>query len=219
MLKIGHRGASGHNAENTIASFQKAIDLGCNGIELDVHRCKTDEIVVIHDNSINRTTNATGLVQQLTLHELRQHNIPTLIEVLDLVNNKLLVNIEIKNRDCTTQVAEIINHYVHNKNWKYSNLLVSSFDWPCLMQIAHYNNQILTAVLTAKNFNEAFDFAKTIKAHAINAQYKLLNQENVTLAHQNNFKIFAWTVNDLSDIEKIKVLKIDGIISDFVDRL
>ena len=95
MLVIAHRGASGNLPENTLAAFQKAIELGAEMIELDVHLCKTRELVVIHDAHVNRTTDGHGLVSHKTLSELQKLNagngekIPTLQEVFDLVNGKL----------------------------------------------------------------------------------------------------------------------------------
>ena len=89
MLKIGHRGAKGYVAENTLASFQKAIDLQVDGIELDVHVSRDGEIMVIHDETIDRTTSAKGFVKNLSSNELQFYGIPTLLEVLDLINNNL----------------------------------------------------------------------------------------------------------------------------------
>ena len=122
FLHIGHKGAAGYAPENTLASFQKALDLGVDMIELDVHKSKSGEIVVIHDDTVDKITNGKGKVGELTLKELkkldvhfgsetkltrpmsgaeqiRKEKIPTLKEVLDLVNGKIKINIEIKARD------------------------------------------------------------------------------------------------------------------------
>ncbi|MBC7557643.1 MAG: glycerophosphodiester phosphodiesterase, partial [Chryseobacterium sp.] len=99
MLKIAHRGAKGYAPENTLFAFQKAIDLGCDAIELDVHLSLEGELVVIHDEKINRTTNGTGFVNQLLTKELKtflideKHEIPTLKEILDITDRKCIVNI------------------------------------------------------------------------------------------------------------------------------
>ena len=220
MFKIGHRGAKGYVAENTLASFQKAIDLGCDGIELDVHCCKSGEIVVIHDYTIDRTTFGTGFVKNLTLTELKKYEIPTLEEVLNLIDNHILVDIELKSNDCVKKVMKIINHYIEFKNWSPINFLISSFDWNNLSEITLYNYyNINIAVITEKSIEKTLEIAKKIKVFAIIPNYKLLNQENVTLLKENGFKIYTWTVNEIADIEKMKKLNVDGIISDFLDRI
>lgn len=220
MLKIGHRGAKGYVAENTLASFQKAIDLGCDGIELDVQCCKSGKIVVIHDFTIDRTTLGTGFVKDLTLAELKKYKIPTLEDVLDLINNHLIVNIELKSNDCVEKVMKIINQYIEFKNWSPTNFLISSFDWDNLDKITQYNHyEVKTGVITENSIEKALRFAKIINAFAIIPNYKLLNQESVTLLKENGFKIFTWTVNEIADIEKMKSLNVDGIISDFLDRI
>lgn len=219
MLKIGHRGAKGHVAENTIASFQKAIDLGCDGVELDVHICQSGEVVVIHDDSIDRTTTAKGSVKDLNFSELHQHQIPSLLSVLDLINNRICVNIEIKSADCAQKILDITDYYIRKKNWNTNNFIISSFNWTILSAIYQGNPKLKIAVLTADSIEKAVNFAKKINAFAINPYYELLNQDNVTLMHQNGFKIFAWTVNELSAIEKMKCLLIDAIISDYPERI
>ena len=104
LLKISHRGACGYEPENTLASFKKAIEINADMIELDVHVCKTGEVVVIHDEKVNRTTNGKGYVSQKNLESLKKldagkgKKIPTLIEVLDLVNKRVKVNIELKGK-------------------------------------------------------------------------------------------------------------------------
>ena len=96
ILKIGHRGAKGYEPENTLISFQKAIDLNVDGIELDVHLSSDGEIMVIHDETIDRTTNGKGFVKPLYCIGIKKIEIPTLTEVLDLINQKCFINIELK---------------------------------------------------------------------------------------------------------------------------
>src|ERR1700691_2371330 len=99
MLVIAHRGASGYEPENTLASFKKALEIGVDGIELDVHLSKDGNVMVIHDSWVNRTTNGIGRVENKTLKELQKldagngEKIPTLQEVLDVINRKVLINI------------------------------------------------------------------------------------------------------------------------------
>ena len=112
MHKIGHRGAKAYVAENTLASFQKAIDLGVDGIELDVHLSLDGKAMVVHDDTVDRTTSAKGLVKDFSATALKQLGIPTLESVFDLVNKKCFINVELKAYDTADKVAEIIERYV-----------------------------------------------------------------------------------------------------------
>ena len=225
MLKIGHRGAAGYCPENTIESFQKAIDLGCDGIELDVHLSLDNEIIVIHDETIDRTTNGQGFVNKLSLLELKtfliddKYQIPTLKEVFELIGNKISINIELKSFEVTNKVVALIEKYVSEKKWKYTDFIVSSFDWNALQQVRFLNDKIQIGVLTATDLDLAISFAKFIKAKTINPYFHLLNAENVAKIQSLGFEIHTWTVNEIDDITKMKTLKVDAIISDFLDRI
>jgi glycerophosphoryl diester phosphodiesterase len=219
MLKIGHRGAKGYVAENTLASFKKALELGVEGIELDVHFSSDGEIMVIHDETIDRTTAGKGFVKDYTAFELNKLGIPTLKAVLELINQKCLVNIEIKDKNATEKVVSLIEKYVLKNNWNYHQFQISSFIWESLEQITKLNSSILLGVLTENEVENALAFAIKINAHSINPYFKLLNSENVTAIHTNGFKIYTWTVNSEEDLTFVKSLNVDGIISDFPDRI
>lgn len=213
MLKIGHRGAKGYVAENTLASFQKALELGCDGIELDVHLSSDKKIIVIHDETIDRTTSGKGFVTDLSSLELKNFGIPTLEEIIDLVNGKCFINIEIKDANATNEVIKILEKFDLNL------FQISSFNWAVLEEISKLNSKIYLGVLTEDDLENALIFAKRIKAKSINPYYKLLNLEKVTLLQENGFEVFPWTVNESSEIEKMKSYNVNGIISDFPDRI
>jgi glycerophosphoryl diester phosphodiesterase len=225
MLKIGHRGAKGYEPENTLVSFQKAIDLQVDGIELDVHLSADGHLIVLHDDTIDRTTNGKGAVKTLTLPELKSyrineiHEIPTLSEVCDRATNNLLINIELKSYDTVAKVIPLIEKYVLEKNWNYNRFLVSSFDWNALQQIRFLNSKIPIAILTETNIDLAFSFAKFMKAQAINPYYQLLTKENTAQIQAKGIQVFPWTINAFEDIKKIKAYHVNGIITDFPDRI
>ncbi len=219
MLKIGHRGAKGYEAENTIASFRKAVEIGCKGIELDVHLSLDGEIVVIHDATIDRTTSGKGFVNQMTLSELKKYDIPTLAEVLEIANHNLLINVELKSIETVEKVIDVIENQISKKGYSYDNFLVSSFDWQALQQLRFLNEKIQIGVLTETDLDLAFAFAKFIKATTLNPYFKLLNEEIVAKILEKGIKIFPWTVNSIEDITFVKSLHVDGIISDFPDRI
>jgi glycerophosphoryl diester phosphodiesterase len=219
MLKIAHRGAKAYEPENTLLSFKKAIDLNADGIELDVHLSSDGAIMVIHDETIDRTTSGNGFVNHYTASALKKYGIPTLIEVFELVNRNCFVNIELKGIGTSSSVIELITHYILNKNWNYTDYIVSGFDWKMLEEVQLLNPKIRIGVLTDESVEEAFAFAKKLKAYSIHPDYRLLTKENVALMQENGFKVFPWTVNSIEDIQKIKSFNVNGIISDFLDRI
>jgi glycerophosphoryl diester phosphodiesterase len=225
MQKIGHRGAKGYEPENTLISFQKALDLGVNQIELDIHLSNDGAIMVIHDKTIDRISNGTGLVTDLRCLQLQQFQldkkqyIPTLEEVLNLIDKKCSVNIEIKSANLVEKLVLLIERFVSEKQWNYEHFLVSSFEWVILEQLRNLLSQIPIAVLTEKNIEQALAFAKKIKAQAINPNFQLVTNENVGDMQKAGFKVYPWTVNEIADINRMKKYKVDGIISDFPDRL
>ena len=219
MLKIGHRGAKGYKPENTLASFAKAIELNVDAIELDVHLSSDGEIMVIHDETLNRTTTKTGFVSDYSASELKKLGIPTLEEVILLVNRRCVINIEIKEATATPKVLQLIEKSVNEQHWKYNQFQISSFNWEALSMVSKINSKIAIGVLAEASIEKALAFAIQIKAHSINPYFKLLNSENVNLIHSNGFKIYTWTVNTPEDLIFVKSLKVNGIISDFPDRI
>jgi glycerophosphoryl diester phosphodiesterase len=225
MLKIGHRGAQGHAPENTLISFQTAMDLGVDGIELDVHLTSDNHLVVIHDDTLDRTTSGTGLINSFTFSELKVlridnlHEIPTLEEVLDLLDKKIFINIELKGKNTAKPVADLIESYILEKNWTNDHFIVSSFDWNALQEVRSLNPNVVLGVLTQTDLGLAIGFADFIKAKSIHPYFHLLTRENTALMQQKGFQVFPWTVNELEDIQKIKSFQVEGIISDFPNRL
>ena len=225
ILKIGHRGAKGFEPENTLISFQKAIDIGVDSIELDVHLSSDGAIMVIHDETIDRTTNGKGVVNELSLQELKtfqiekENTIPTLIEVFDLVNKRCFINIELKGKGTSKPVINLIEHYIEEKNWNYGHFIISSFNWSALQEVRKWNLKIPIGVLTHTDLDLAIAFAKFIKAETIHPYFHLLTKENTIKMKNEGFKVFAWTVNETEDIQKIKSFHVNGIISDFPDRI
>jgi glycerophosphoryl diester phosphodiesterase len=225
ILKMGHRGAKGYVAENTIESIQKALDFGVDGIEIDVHLCASGELVVFHDFTLDRMTNGTGEVSKLSLSELKElkvaneFQIPTLEEVLNLIDKKYLLNIELKGKNTASKSVEIIQYYVQNKGWNYNNFIVSSFQHHELEAVFNLDKNIPLGVLTKANIDDAIEFAKTISAIAIHPNAAIVTKTNVQKAQNLGYKVNVWTVNDVDEIKRMKRYNVDAIISDFPDRL
>ncbi len=225
MLKIAHRGAKAYEPENTLKAFQKALDLNSDGIELDVHLSSDGYLIVIHDETIDRTTNGKGLVNDFTLAELKsflidgKYQIPTLNEVFDLVNKKCFINIELKGLETAPKVVSLIEEYISEKDWKYEHFIISSFDWNMLEETSKLNPNISIGVLTEENIDTALAFAEKIKAKAIHPDFQLLNAENVQQMQEKGFLVLPWTVNSEEDIQKVKTYQVNGIISDNPDKI
>lgn len=215
MLKIGHRGAKGHSPENTLASFEKAIALGVDMIELDVWLSSDKIPMVIHDETIDRTTSKMGLVTDYNAKELQHLGIPTLRDVFELVDNRCEINVEIKTFSATQAVLNLIAKNTFNQ----SKILISSFDWNALQEVRFHDEDIRIGVLSETDLDLAIAFAKFIKAEAIHPYYHLLTAENVEKIKEKGFKVFPWTINEPEDITFVKSLEVDGIITDFPERL
>lgn len=224
-LKIGHRGAKGHLAENTIISIEKALEFGVDAIEIDVHRCRTGELVVIHDFTLDRTTNGEGEVALKDWNELKgllvegQYQIPLLTEVLDLIEGKCRINIELKGLNTAAAACEIIKKYISEKNWTYEDFIVSSFQKNELFEVYKINPLIPIGVLSKASVTEAIELGKLLKARAIHPSIGIITRENVKRSHDEGFIVNVWTVNEPEAIARMKDFGVDGIISDYPERL
>tara|TARA_R110000868_G_scaffold720_5_gene5282 strand:- start:25585 stop:26271 length:687 start_codon:yes stop_codon:yes gene_type:complete len=224
VLKIGHRGAKGHVTENTLESIRKALELGVHGIEIDVHLCASGELVVFHDFTIDRMTDGTGNISEFKLKELKKFKvkgrfqIPTLSQALLLIENKCLLNIELKGKNTAKELCRLFDFYVERKGWEYKNILVTSFQSNLLESVYKINKKIPLGVVTNTNLDEAVSFAKTIQAVSIHVDYTMLTKEIVEKLRED-YKVFAYTVNNLKPLERIKSYGVDGIISDYPNRI
>ena len=227
VLRIGHRGSKGYIAENTLESINHAILLGVDGIEIDIFKCLSGELVLSHENDLKRLTGKSGQLEKLTLNELKKflvvgkYNIPTLTDVLTKIETPLFVNIELKGLNTAQPTSKIISDISTNTSWSFENFIVSSFNWDELELFRSVDKNTPVGVLVSKSMsvNEAIEFGKKINAQAIHPNFKLLNGKAVKKIKNNGFKIYAWTVNNEDDINLMKTLKVDGIISDYPDRI
>ena len=223
-LIIGHRGAMGYETENTLASIQKAMDLGVDMIEIDVFKIKSGEIVVFHDDTLDRISNAGGKIEDYYITDIRQvildgnHRIPTLQQVLKLINNTVALNIELKGANTADRVNFITDYYARARGWSAENFVISSFNWDELRAMRALNPDIAIAVLTEEDPLQAIEVAKELNAVAINPWYKTLTEENVQQIQDAGFKVFTFTVNEVEDLEKMYSLGVDGIFTNYPDR-
>ena len=227
VLRIGHRGSKGYIAENTIESINHAILLGVDGIEIDIFKCLSGELVLSHENNLKRLTGKSAQLEKLTLNELKKflvfgkYKIPTLKDVLTIIKTPLFVNIELKGLNIAQATSKIISDISTSTSWSLEHFIVSSFNWDELEQFRSIDKNTPVGVLVSKSMsiNKAIEFGKKINAQAIHPNFKLLNDKTVKKIKNNGFKIYTWTVNNEDDINFMKKLKVDGIISDYPDRI
>lgn len=224
-ISIGHRGAMGYIAENTIPSIEKAIELGADGIEIDVFKCASGELVVFHDLMLDKLTDLSGNIEETSLETIKKakvlgsYEIPTLNEVMDLIDGSLILNIELKGSGTAGPTNDLLKDYLKKPSWDPSKIIISSFKWEELNIFFNLNEEVPIAILTDDDPLKAIPFAKIIKAYAINPKYSLLTKKNSKIIKSEGIKLFPWTVNDPSDINFLISLGVDGIITDFPDRV
>jgi glycerophosphoryl diester phosphodiesterase len=220
---FGHQGAPGYAPENTLLSFKEAIQRGADFIELDVHRVN-NELIVIHDYRLERTTNGAGIIYDKSIKYLRSldagqgERIPLLTEVLNLVNKRVGVNIELKSPGTAKPVMELINLYVKNHGWSPDDFIISSFDQIELLTLRQLHLTIRIGILM---FGIPLDFNQIVEAlnpFSINISIEFVNRQFIAKVHQMGLKIFIFTVNYPDDIRRMLDWGADGIFTDFPDR-
>ena len=224
FLCIGHRGARGHAPENTLLSIDTGIRLGAEMIEFDVQRCD-GELVVIHDPRLERTTNGQGRVEESRFEYLRSldagqgQQIPTLREVLDLVEARVSLNIEIKSAGGTaTSVATALREALAD-GWNASQFLVSSFHLPELYEFKQLAPEIPIAALVCGVPLDWAGCAVELGAQALNVSAEFADTRLLHDAHARGLKMYVYTVNHLDDMRRLCDAGFDGVFSDYPDRV
>jgi|TARA_R110001583_G_scaffold15689_3_gene64415 glycerophosphoryl diester phosphodiesterase len=226
MLVFAHRGASGYAPENTLAAMDKALDLGVNAIELDVH-CVEGELVVFHDRRLEGKSTGTGLIHLATKAALAQFTvggqaIPTLWQVLERVsiNSKgsCTINIELKGIGCVQPLIALYPQAIEQLNFTPEQLLISSFNHPYLAQIKQSFPHAVIAPLLAGIPLDLATIMTTLNAYSINLDVGFINQAIVDDAHQRGGKVFVYTVDNPQDIQALKAMGVDGIFSNYPDK-
>ena len=225
VVRIGHRGAMGHAPENTLASIRKALELGVDMIEFDVHRSQDGHILVIHDATLKRTTNGSGYVRKKTLEELQRldagngEKIPTLVEALDCIDKKVQVNIELKGKRTIRPVLRIIDHFVREKGWTYEQFLISTMTRSRLKKVFKAKPKVRIGALLGYRPYGFIKFARKIGAYSLHVRLRYLHPKFLAKAHKYGFKVFVWTVNQQDSIDRLKQMGVDGIFSDYPERI
>ena len=227
ILVVGHRGAMGHVLENTIESVQKAIELNVDGIEIDVFKSKTGELVVYHDPFLSRLSNSNAFIEQISLDSIKKvelmggYFIPTLKEIVDIIPEKIFLNIELKGQDASFETNKIITNYLKKYNFPASKFIISSFRWDELKKIRSINKDIPIAILvdSLHKINDAIKLAKQINAFALNPNKNFITKEIVNNIQSNNIKVYPYTINTPRNIRRVRSMGVDAIITDYPERI
>jgi glycerophosphoryl diester phosphodiesterase len=232
---FAHRGAKAVAPENTLPAFQSALEMGVAGIELDVHCSKDGKLVVIHDESLERTTSGSGKVGAYTAAELARLDagsyfnpafagvgVPTLDEVFDLVGSRCRVNVEIKSDDPNggDQVDPLIALIDARK--LQDQVIVSSFNPPSLIKMRALAPHIqlgLLYYLPMPTFLRNAWFTPIIRPEALHPYFRLIDADLIAWARAHECAVNTWTVNDVAEARALAELGVDVIMSDVPDLI
>lgn len=232
-LNYAHRGASGYYPENTMLAFEKAVEMGCQGIETDVQLTRDGVLILCHDEMVDRTTDGTGAISEYTYDEIRKLDaaarwkgkfkdvkIPSLEEFLSFVSsNNIVINIEIKNGiveydGIEKKVIDMVNRYgMHDRT------ILSSFNHYSMVKCKELDSSIKTGLLDDSWIYRPEAYLKYAGADAFHPMYRQLSKGVVDGIKKEGFMINTYTVNTERDMRKMIDLKIDGIITNYPDRL
>ena len=231
-LVWAHRGASGTMPENTMPSFEKAVKMGADGLELDIQLTKDDKIVVCHDEKIDRTSNGKGYLKDYTFAELRKFSfdngmksfagtkIPTIEEVFDLIKDtEMTVNIELKTSKFAydgieEKILETVEKYGLN-----DRIIYSCFNHYTIKKIQELNPAARTAFLISDGFVEMPAYAAKHKVEALHpSKYILQLPDFMEECEKEGVKVNAWTINREEDLRMCIDAGVNAVITNYPDR-
>ena len=230
-IRIAHRGASGSAPENTLAAFKKAIEIGVDGVELDLHGTADGEVVVIHDPSLDRTTNQCGDVNQTTLERIRRadaggwfapefvgESVPTLVEALECIGKKAIAVLEIKD----PLIAETVVAKIHETHTRDITLIIS-FHTEVLQAVRALEPHIPTGWLIGNHNSHTSPVQLCqqlgkLGSSLLNVDHHLLTAEFAYEVQRRGIALWCWTVDDLDRMREMKALGVQGITSNHPER-
>ena len=217
---IGHRGAMAYEMENSMSSFEAGLKMGAQMLEFDVHISKDGEVIVMHDERVNRTSNGRGYLNQLTLEEIKSiklrngEEIPTLREVLENFRGRCQFNVEIKGKKANLPAYEVVKELD-----MLDDVLFSSFSGPCLLKIKAKDKNARVACLSNERKINVIKIAKSLKAEAIHPKNNITTKKLIINAKMEGLDVNVWTVNRPSRMKKLIDWGVDGIFTNKPDVL
>ncbi len=213
MNCIAHRGFAATHPENTLAAVRGAVAAGADGVEVDVRRCATGEVVVIHDGTVDRVSDGTGAVADHSLAELRDLDVlgtgagvPTLAEVVAALPGGVTLNVELKETGLAADALAVATDHG-------GDVLVSSFETAALREAGEAGAESL-AVLFASGADRALDRARSLGCTAVHPNRSLCGTALVDRCHEAGFAVNAWTVRSSDQRERLGAVDVDGVVTD-----
>jgi glycerophosphoryl diester phosphodiesterase len=228
---IAHRGASGHAPENTMAAFERAVQLGAGFIETDLHLTRDAQFVAIHDATLERTTNGRGAVRDFTLKELRRldagkwfdrdyigQRIPNLDEILEFARkNDVIFYLEVKYDAAWGMHHSLVAALEKAEN--AARTIVISFDQTTLAALRRVDASIMMGFLADEPGTDCVKDTLELGARQLCPKASLVTQELVERAHGADLQVATWTVDEVEEMRRAIVAGVDGIMTNFPDRL
>lgn len=217
---VGHRGAAGVQPENTIEGFEYAIGLGCEYVETDVHLTLDGHLVIIHDDTVDRTTNGSGRVGAMTLAQLRAldagqgRQIPLLQEVLDVVRGRAILLLELKGPFTPDPVARAVM-----ANRMQEQVIFTSFHFGRLARIKQIDARLQTGATFGDPPADALEESLALGASTVGIHYPKMTEEFVVRARRLGLNLRAWNPDEEADIQRMIDLGPTGISSNRPDRV
>ena len=233
FVKIAHRGASGNFPENTRLAFEKAIEARADMIEIDCQTTSDGHVVVFHDERLNRTAGVSGTVKSKTLQQLKKldvgqwkkrsfrgEGVLTLEEVLEIIAGKVDLCLDIKQYNASQPGMEIkllfiVSHYDY-----LDQTIFSSFDYPCLERIRELAPEARIGVIYGAGVKaDPFVAAERLEASSMHVQRQMATRPFLDKAWETGLDVHVWTLNEVRDMEKFASLGVQGIVSDYPEKL
>jgi glycerophosphoryl diester phosphodiesterase len=231
---IAHRGASGHAPENTMAAFRRAVELGARFIETDLQITRDARIVAMHDSTLDRTTTGKGQVHLLALDEIRAldagawfkdgarsfagERVPTLKEILDFAKETdVIFYLEIKSGPAWG-VEHAVVAMLRDRN-AAAGVVILSFDPAALDTVRRLDSTIMTGFLCEHPTGDLVERTVRAGARQLVARGDLITPAVVDKAHHAGLQVVAWTIDELDQMRRLAAIPVDGIITDYPDRL
>ncbi len=229
VINCGHRGASGHAPENTLAAIRLAMAMGAQMVEIDVQQTADDQLVLLHDDSLRRTTNGNGLLWQKKLVELQGLDaggwfdakfagepLPTLEQTIALVRGKIKLNIEVKLHGHERNIAKLVVEVIRREGFA-TECLITSFGHAVADEIKQLAPELRVGyIFGPREFREA---VFTAPVEVLSAHYSLVNAEFMRKARATGKAVHVWTVNDKDLMTRLIDLGVEAIITNYPDRL
>lgn len=222
FLCFAHRGASGYEPENSIKSFNKAIELGAPWIELDV-RVVESQSIVFHDRNLKRMTGVNELVSKQTIRSIqsltlpKDQRIPLLRDVLSVFKNRICLQIELKGAGTGVIVAEELQVAI-SLGWNPNLLLVSSFDHAELLTFKTLLPQVPRGVLVKGYPLNCIGIARRLGAGSVHIDMDAVSKERISRIQQAGLKVYVYTVDEPEDIRTLREWGADGVFTNYPDR-